>query len=124
MAVPTRARRSPSSTPTVAPLSLFYFSHRLNAISLSPILNNGAQPPWPTSLSTSSFPLFSTSSSLSLLIFSKENFHGQNPYFGFRILCGVGRGFVDFLCGGCCGFCVINLVVNYWLLSFTLWVHS
>jgi hypothetical protein len=34
MAVPTRARRSPLSTPTVAPLS-FLFSHRLNAISLS-----------------------------------------------------------------------------------------
>jgi hypothetical protein len=34
MAVPTRARRSPSSTPTVAPLS-FLFSHWLNAISLS-----------------------------------------------------------------------------------------
>jgi hypothetical protein len=85
MAVPTRARRSPSSTPTVAPLS-FLFSHRLNAISLS--LSDFKQRS-SAAIADLSFNLklspLSTSSSLSPLIFSKENFHGQNPYFGFRI---------------------------------------
>jgi hypothetical protein len=35
------------------------------------------------------------------LVFSKENFQGQNPFLGFGFMA---RGF---FCGGCCGFCVM-----------------